>query len=595
MLRTKLLWRLYAGYVSIFVITSVIIGSLVNKQIKENSLSEIESSLASRAELLAEIAKPYLSKEKNLESESNLQYMLKRLDRNTSSRLTIITSEGMVLADSRESPQQMDNHLGRPEIIDAQTHGSSIATRYSQTLQQNMMYVAIHVTESGGTLGYVRVSTPLTTIETMLERLRNIILLASAAAAIIALFLGYLFARRFTKPLTQITDTARAISQGDYNRRAKVIYNDEIGTLAAAINQLATTSAERFEKITADRNRLAEIFAGMVEGVIGVDEKQNIIHINQAASRLLGISMTATIQKPLWQEVRVQEIKDALEEAINNQRVVRSQMRRMSEKNEFVLDIYAAALHDNQGTGTGAVIVLHDISEIDYLERVRQDFVANASHELKTPITAIRGLTETILDDPAMDMETRRAFTERINVQSRRLSSLVSDLMVISRLESGDNNDAIQRYNLVEVLTQSANAARATCQERELALNLTLPDQSLWMRGDEQAIRQMLDNLIDNALKYTPDGGSVDLALDIQNDSAVISVSDTGIGIGPQYQSRIFERFYRVDKARSRDLGGTGLGLSIVKNIVDQHDGEILLKSQLGKGSTFTIKLPLHA
>jgi len=595
MFRSKLLWRLYSGYVAIFAITSIIIGTLVSRQVSENSLQEIEASLSARTELLAEIAKPYLANPASEQTANALQNTLKRLDQNTHSRLTIITSNGTVLADSRELAQAMDNHLGRPEILDVQIHNTATVMRYSQTLQQSMMYVALRVVDDDGqTIGFVRVSQALSTIDAKLARLRANILLAASTAAFVALLLGLYFARRFTAPLTKITRLAQSISRGEYTRRITVLENNEIGTLADAINRMASTSARRLSEITADRNRLAEIFAGMVEGVIGVDQKLNIIHINQGAARLLGLSMTASIQKPIWQEVRVQEITSALEQAMESQSVVRSQMRRLTNKEELVVDIYAAALHNDEGAANGAVIVLHDISEVDNLERIRRDFVANASHELKTPITAIRGLTETILDDTDMDPATRQRFTEKIRVQSVRLSALVSDLMTLSRLDSGGNEDSLHRYDLAGIIRQSAASARPACLEKGLELSLTLPDKGFWMLCDQPAISQMMDNLLDNALHYTQAGGKIDLQLINQNEQASITISDTGIGIGPQYQSRIFERFYRVDKARSRGLGGTGLGLSIVKNIIDQHGGHIQVKSQLGKGTTFIIVLPAH-
>lgn len=591
---SKLLWRLYLGYLAIFMMTSLIIGVLVSKQINEYSLHEIEGTLAARVELLAEISKHYLTDPGNSDLADALQRTITRLDENTQSRLTIITRDGRVLADSREAPQDMDNHLGRPEIIDAKTHGTATITRYSQTLEQNMMYLALRVVLAGETIGFVRVSKPLSIIDAKLAQLRTIILLAAVTAAIVALLMGYYFARRFTIPLTKITEHAKSISQGEFDKRITVLENNEIGTLAEAINRMARNAAQRVSEITADRNRLAEIFAGMVEGVIGVDEQQNIIHINQAAAELLGLSMTASIQKPLWQEVRVQEITLALEQAIKKQDVVRSQMRRLSEQGDLVVDIYAAALHDSRGEAIGAVIVLHDISEVDQLERVRRDFVANASHELKTPITAIRGLTETILDDDQMDSDTRQRFTEKIHTQSLRLSALVSDLMTLSRLDSDRDTPSQQSYDLGGILRLSVSAARPACLDKGLELTLELPDKKLGIVCDQQAISQMLDNLIDNALKYTPPKNKIDVSLSLEREHAVIKIHDTGIGIGPQYQSRIFERFYRVDKARSRDLGGTGLGLSIVKNIVEQHGGEILLNSQLESGSTFTIRLPLN-
>ena len=412
-------------------------------------------------------------------------------------------------------------------------------------------------------------------------------------SAFAALLLGFYFAKRFSGPLIRMTEVAEAISQGDYNRRISVEQHDEVGKLAAAVNRMARSSALRMKEITTDRNRLAMIFAGMVEGVIGVDENLKIIHVNRRAADLLELSISSCIDKPIWQEVRVQEINQALERAIAEQGVVKSQMRRSLEADDLVVNIYTVALRNDAGEPQGAVIVLHDISELDHLERIRRDFVANASHELKTPITAIRGLAETILDDANMPPETRHGFIERIHRQSLRLSSLVVDLMTISRLESDQSEQSFQSVNLSEAVRRSVSAARAVCEQKQLTLTADQVDDSVVVDGDIQGLCQLIDNLLDNAIKYTPADGLISVRLAKDQTNAELQVVDSGVGISQQHQQRIFERFYRVDKARSLDLGGTGLGLSIVKNIAQQHGGSVSLESKSGHGSTFTVKIPL--
>jgi two-component system phosphate regulon sensor histidine kinase PhoR len=299
------------------------------------------------------------------------------------------------------------------------------------------------------------------------------------------------------------------------------------------------------------------------------------------------------MEQPIWLHVRVTEIIDALEQAIASGEVIRAQMQRPSAAGDMIVDIYAAALQNNNGDPIGALIVLHDISELDHLQRIRQDFVANASHELKTPITAIRGLTETILEDPDMDAQVRKQFIDKTHVQSLRLSALVSDLMTISRLESDEPEQEFQSFDLCSIVNACEAAVKLNCQEKHLRLDISTPEDAVGIYGDFQAISQLIDNLTDNAIKYTNRGGSVSLTLTKENNEAVLMVKDSGIGISPQHQRRIFERFYRVDKARSRELGGTGLGLSIVKNIAEQHGGSVSLVSQPGVGSTFTLTLPL--
>ncbi|MFT7563635.1 MAG: two-component system phosphate regulon sensor histidine kinase PhoR [Bacteroidia bacterium] len=593
MFRSQLLWRLYAGYVVIILISMLIVGTLVGRQVTQSGLEEIHNSLAVRSELLAEIAKRSLNETTQDTQNNILQQTVVRLGNNIKSRLTVIDRNGVVVADSQELPQNMDNHLQRPEIIDAIENGSAITSRFSQTLQQQMIYRALKVTENQETIGIVRVSLSRTIIDNKLAQLRLIVLFGTGVSAIAALLLGFYFVKRFSDPLTRMTKIAEAISQGDFDRRINIQQQDEIGKLADAVNRMARNSAERMTELTSDRNRLAMIFTGMVEGVIAVDQKQRIIHINQAAATLLNVSMTSCINSLVWEEVRIPEITNALQQAMDTKGVVKARLRSIPGTDDLNVDIYTAALLNDDNDSVGAVIVLNDTSELDNLSRVRRDFVANASHELKTPITAIRGLTETILDDPEMEEQTRIRFTEKIHTQSLRLSTLVTDLMTISRLESDRVEQHFEPFNLVEVVRRSIGTASAACKDKQLSLEADLHENELTIDGDMQAINQLIDNLIDNAIKYTPSGGEIKVSLSRDNSNALLKISDTGVGINPEHHQRIFERFYRVDKARSRDLGGTGLGLSIVKNIVDQHGGSVSLESLEGSGTTFIVVLPL--
>jgi len=622
MFRSKLLWHVYAGYVAIVIISTFIVGVLNSRQISENGMQEIHLSLAAHTELLGEIA--MLSLQGEVIDGVRLQQTLVQLGKNTGSRLTIIASDGAVLADSRERPENMDNHLQRPEIIDARMRGSSTTSRYSQTLNQQMIYRALRIDQRAfsasvldsidgaslgnvvehnaqgrsksepAILGFVRVSLPLSSIDRSLVQLRLTVLFGAGISALAALLIGFYFAKRFSDPLVKMTEIAEAIAEGDYNRRISISQDNEIGALAKAFNSMARSSSQRMDEITTERNRLAMIFAGMVEGVIGIDDSQKILHINRTAARLLQLSSTECINQSIWEQVRVHEINHALEQAMSTNGVIKSQMRRQCEGNDQVVDIYVAVLCDEAGDSIGAVLVLNDISELDRLERIRRDFVANASHELKSPITVIRGLTETILDDHEMASYTKRRFTEKIHQQSFRLSALVSDLLTISRLESDHGEQNSQTMDLCNLINGSVATAQVACQEKELSLEVSLSEPEVKLLGDAQGISQLLDNLLDNAIKYTPSGGLVSIRLSLSAGNVQVDVKDSGVGISAEHQPRIFERFYRADKARSRELGGTGLGLSIVKHIAEQHGGSVSLVSQIGLGTCFTVMLPLR-
>jgi len=604
MFKSQLFWRFYTGYVVIILISTLIVGALVSQQVEENNMLEINHSLAISSELLAEVAKPtlvnaslYLSGADHLKP---LQEKIIILGQKTESRLTAIDSNGLVIADSQEKPRNMDNHNFRPEIIDARTHGFSTVSRFSQTLQQKMVYRAQSVNDGDTVLGFVRVSLPLNNITQKLGLLRLNVIYGAGIAAFSALILGFFFAKHFLTPIVRVTEVAESISKGDYDRRIDLNQRDEIGMLARAVNRMALTSSQRMEEITQDRNRLAEILTGMVEGVIYVDEHQLIQHINQAALSMLSLTKGRCIGQPIWEQVRIGEITSAVEQSIQSGHVVKTQLCKESghlsdHSKDTVIDIYVAAILNENGHVVGAVIVLNDISEIARLEHVRRDFVANASHELKTPITAIRALTETILDDGDMEIAISRRFTEKIHAQSLRLSTLVSELMTISRLESAETSKTLQVLNFKKIVESSIADITTACQDKNIKLSTQLCEERIRIEADEQAISQLVDNLLDNAVKYTLENGSVSTSMHVNLDQTkvVLEVKDNGIGISTLHQKRIFERFYRVDKARSRDLGGTGLGLSIVKNIAEQHNGNVSIHSRLGEGTCFTVILPI--
>jgi two-component system phosphate regulon sensor histidine kinase PhoR len=384
------------------------------------------------------------------------------------------------------------------------------------------------------------------------------------------------------------------ISRGDFSRRIPEGYNVGLKKMSEAINQMARSSAQSVTENTADSNRLSTIFTCMVEGVIDIGMDQNILHINDAAARMLSINEKSCIGKPLGQEIRNQEIINALDEAIKTNSVINTQVQLSRGKIQQTVELYVASLSDEDDKPIGAVLVLHDITELINLETIRTDFVANASHELKTPITAIRGLTETILGDEEVDDETVKRFIGRVHSQSLRLSQLVGDLMTISRLESSHDNVDFGKINFTDLITKAVQAAQSSADEKGHKLVAELSDEVLEVYGDRQNLSQLVDNLIDNAMKYTVDSGTITIRLLRDEQTAELQVSDTGIGISPEYQSRVFERFYRVDKARSQSLGGTGLGLSIVKNIADKHSGSVSVKSQLGSGSIFIFRIPLE-
>ncbi|MFQ5505610.1 MAG: ATP-binding protein [Planctomycetota bacterium] len=589
MLQSRLLWKLYAGYVVLILLATTILGLLVGRQIEQGTLDEIRDSLRARAALLCGAAAPSLGDR----SDATLQARVRQLGSEIHTRLTVIRPDGRVLADSEEDPSRMDDHSNRPEILAAGSEGFGTAIRFSNTVGTRMMYVALPVRSTERLLGTVRASFPLSAIDERLAHLWAVVTLGAGVAALAALILGFFMARGFAAPLASMTEVAESMSRGDYGQELPVTGKDELGKLAMALNRMARSSRERMETITTEHNKLLAILAGMVEGVVAVDDEERVLHLNRVAASILRAAPEPRIGRKVWEVSRVPELCEALARTLENGTETRRELRLVGHPRDRLVEMHAAPLRNSEGQLAGAVAVLHDVTQLERLERIRRDFVGNVSHELKTPITAIRGLIETLLDDRAMDPGRRERFLARIAEQSLRLSSLVTDLLALSRLESEDSALERASLDLRAPVEAAAQALLPAAEERGIRVEVRTPDTPLGVRGDAEALRQVATNLLDNALKYSSRGGRVWLRLVEDGGQAVLEVEDSGIGIERRHRERIFERFYRVDKARSRELGGTGLGLSIVKHLVLAHRGDVSVESEPGKGSCFRVRIPL--
>jgi two-component system phosphate regulon sensor histidine kinase PhoR len=595
MLQSRFFWKLYAGYVVLILLSSVIVGVMIARQTEQDSLSEIRNSLETTSILLRQLARPSLERpEGTPPDDGEFQRQVHALGERIGTRLTVIRVDGLVQADSQEEPSSMDNHATRPEILEALSHGQGTATRFSETVGTRMMYLALPVESQGELLGYVRASLPLLAIDQRMARLRSIVILGTAVSAAVALLLGFVIARRFTQPLTSMAAVAEGMAEGDYSRRVDITRQDEVGQLAHVLNRMAESSMKRIETINTDRNKLLAILTGMVEGVVAVDQEERVVHMNESAGEILRTAPEESEGQPIWEVTRVQGVCQMLADTLRTKTESKETLRIAALGRDQTVEMHASPLQNSEGQAAGAVLVLHDVSELHRLERVRRDFVANVSHELKTPIAAIRGLVETLMDDQAVTSEVRDRFLAKIQNQSLRASTVVADLLTLSRLESQTGPLEAEPVDLAEVVRTQVKGLLETAQQRGVKIELDVPKAPVTVQGDERALSQITSNLLDNALNYTPEKGTVWVRLKKADGNALLEVEDTGVGIEPRDQGRIFERFYRVDKGRSREMGGTGLGLAIVKHIALTHGGTVSLESHPGKGSTFTVTLPLQ-
>ena len=603
MIRRSFLWRLFTGYALLVALVAVIFVATVVPSLRGAYEKDTESSLASQATLLGEIVKTTLVqlREERVSGPAAIQHplpaalqpVLVRDGAEAHTRLTVVLNDGTVILDSAENPSDMTNHAGRPELRDATEHGYGRSTRYSRTVGYRLMYVALPVIHDGEQVGLVRTSLALDEIDQRILGLVQRISASALGALLVALILGWFVGRRITRPLRLVTDAVSDLGRGDYSRRISIDTDDEIGTLASTINYLGESLEQRIAEIRADRNKTLAILASMNEGVIAVDRDQKILHLNEAAAAMLRIDVESSIGMQVWEAVRVTELCALISRVVQGESTAASEVRASVSLGDRELELHANHMMDAEGQPGGAVLVIHDVTELRRLENVRTQFVSNVSHELKTPLTVISGLVESIIEDPGMEEPTRQRFMVKVHAQARRLSDLVQDLMSLSRAERVQANPDRLTLDLRDSLRESAAAIEPLIEEKRLSLELDLADEALPVRADIESLRQIFDNLLSNACRYTAAEGQINVRALRDGDRIEIRISDTGVGIEAGQQDRVFERFYRVDSARSRELGGTGLGLSIVKHVALSLGGSVELRSEPGVGSVFTIGIPV--
>ncbi len=578
MWRSHIFWRLFGAYCVLLALSLVFLGWVLISRMESHLLDEIRLDLEAKTIFVNELTASRKADE--------WQQTMFRLGKDTRTRISLIADDGKVLADSDELPEQMENHLDRPEVQLAKEHGIGVATRFSGTVHQPIMYLARR--NDQGAVRFVRVALPLDRVNDEIRWLKSVVWGGAGITLLAGLALSFLIARRLSAPLVELADAARAIAQGRYGQRVSVSSTDEIGTLAVSFNEMSLACADYIQQMDQDRQRLRAIFKSMVEGVLVLDGEQTILFLNDAAGHLLGTTQEAASGTKIWQLFRHRQLGEAVDKILSGDEPYRCELEWPS-LDQKVLAVQGARLPG--APLRGAVLVFHDLTQVRRLERIRQDFVANVSHELKTPLAAIQATVETLLDGALQDPTYNVHFLERVRENADRLHRLVQDLLTLGRIESGEeimNLQPIAVQTLVDTcMSRQADRARA----KGLQLMTIAPPEPVFAFADEEALAEIMDNLLDNAIKYTPTG-AISVRWVSQGNDAILQVKDTGVGIPEKDLARVFERFYRVDKARSRELGGTGLGLSIVKHLVQTLGGTITATSTVGAGSVFTIRIP---
>jgi two-component system phosphate regulon sensor histidine kinase PhoR len=501
-------------------------------------------------------------------------------------RITIIAADGRVLADSHYEISEMDNHLNRPEVVQAiRSNNSGNEIRYSETIGEEMLYYAVPIKEDGDIIGILRTARPLEFIRSVLiEDIKNY-LFFFALLAVITIILGWRLTYSIVRPLETVTATAEKISEGDLSQRIPVRkYNSEIEKLARMFNFMAEELEDKITEISQEKNRIEAILESMVDGVIAVDKDGKVSLINPAARKIFNIEAEKVKGKELISTLFSHRIDMYLERVFDKKETISREIKYKNPEAKIIQATFIPLLDEKENV-TGGVIVLTDITELRKLETVRNDFVANVSHELRTPLTSMVGYLDTLLESDIEDPETRDRFLKIIKEETDRLSVLIKDLMNLSKIESQSVD--LKPENLEDVLNKVINLLSKKAEDKDIDFQVEIDKNLPLVYMVCEQIKQVLINLIDNAIKYTPVGGRIEVKVEKETDKVYFFVKDNGMGIPQADQERIFERFYRVDKARSRELGGTGIGLSIVRNIVKQHGSEIQVKSREGVGSEF--------
>lgn len=587
MFKKSLLWQLYPVYLSITVAALFIITLYLSRLLPEFYYDQVADNLQARAYLIEQQILPDL-KTKNVQ---NLNDAVNKLGKSSSTRITIILPDGRVIAESDENPAEMENHGDRPEFREALEQGIGRSLRPSDTLGTSMMYLALPIEEQGEKLAVIRTSIPVTAIDENLKNIYHKIVLSVAIVAICAAGISLVISRKISRPIEQMKETAKQFASGQFNR-VPIPKQVELAELAKALNEMARQLQDRINTITRQRNEVEAILSSMAEGVVAVDVNNRIMSINRAAAKFLNIDLKDAKGRTVEDVVHNTEFQAFIQDILNDEGSCQTEVVLPGQKDRIV-GLNGTTLTDSNDDKSGAVIVISDMTRMRRLEDVRRDFVANVSHELRTPITSIKGFAETLLEGAFKEPEKAERFLLIIAKHADRLNAIVEDLLSLSSLEEGRQTRKItfEKASIRPVLDSVVSMSTIKAEEKDITVELDC-DEGIEARINTVLLEQAILNLVDNAIKYSESKSKIRIEACQVNEIIRIAVRDSGCGIAKKHQNRIFERFYVVDKSRSRKLGGTGLGLAIVKHIAEVHGGYVTLESSPGQGCTFIVHLP---
>lgn len=599
-------WKVAIGMLLAVTGGVVVAGNVAVHSLERQYLAQQDDVLDAKVRLVEYGLQPLFRPPSPIPASSRLQEAARDLGNRATTRVTLIASDGTVLADSGVRDVDLstvDNHRVKPEVVQALATGHGQDIRTSVTTGERTVYRATLLTQLPGAQPIVvRITLPMAQLDREIAQFRRTLIGALAGTLLVIALLSLWLARSITTPLSEIAQTARQLASDRRTAPIKTTAHDEAGLLANALNDLADRLHTRIDELSEDRAQLLAMLTSMVEGVMVLDYRSHVLQINPALERMFGVSRAEARGRPCAELFRHQELNDL---------VMSSLRSRANHEGEIVLPLSNRCLHIEVSVAGGereneacVVLVFHDMTELRRLENIRKDFVANVSHELRTPLTSIKGYVEALLDGAKDDPVASAKFLDIILKQSDRLNLIIEDLLELSKIESGRVLLKEEPVDLRPIIDRALATIKPIADKNGHRLVPSIDDNLPPVPGDEGRLMQVLTNLLDNAVKYTPAGGTITVNSRLINGTGStgsseggieLTVSDTGIGIPEQDRPRVFERFYRVDKARSRELGGTGLGLAIVKHIVEGHGGQVWVEANQPHGSKFVVRLPIRS
>jgi two-component system, OmpR family, phosphate regulon sensor histidine kinase PhoR len=586
---TRLIWQLYPTYLFITLIAlgsvSWYAANILSGYFFQRTLAELK--------IQGRIAEVLVARHLEPTDAAAIDHLCKKIGQSAHTRVTVILPDGKVVGDSEEDPKTMDSHMDRPEVRIAVTGEVGSSQRYSRTLDKRMMYVALPLQKGGKIRAILRMSISLTDVDAELGRIQNSLALGGFLIAVLASVLCLYVSRRISWPIEKLRKGAESFAKGNLAHRLPVPSTRETAGLAEAMNFMAARLENRIEAEVNQRNEMEAILSSMTEGVIAIDTDDHILSFNLAAANIVKELEETSKGKALLEIIRNLQFQHFIKRVMEDNISVSEDII-LHQTDRKVVNVHATPIRNSRDTRIGTLLVLNDVTQLRHLEKMRQDFVANVSHEIKTPLTAIKGFVETLQSGAKDRPEEADRFICIIEKHADRLEAIVEDLLQLSRIETENEAKQIQfaKESIRNILRSSIQICQAKADAKRIDIQLSC-DDSVTATVNAALLDQAMINLIDNAVKYSGENGKIVVKAEKTIVELSISIQDNGIGISKKQIPRLFERFYRVDKARSREQGGTGLGLAIVKHIVKAHGGHVTVESERGKGSTFTIHLPL--